>query len=231
MAERHLNGFKALLIDLDGTLVDSVPDLAAAVNRLLGEEGRRALSREQVRGMVGDGVAKLVERAFATTGGLDLAGALPALVERFVGLYQTALSVETRPFPGVPETLANLKHAGLRLAVCTNKPQAASVQVLRDLGLAANIDLIAGGDAFPVRKPDPGHLLGVLDDLGVAPSAAAMLGDSQVDVAAARNAGLPVVLVSYGYAKRPARELGADAVIDRFEEILTTLEDLNRPGD
>ncbi len=230
MAKRHLNGFRALLIDLDGTLVDSVPDLAAAVNRLLGEEGRSALSREQVRGMVGDGVAKLVERAFTTTGGLDLAGALPALVERFVGLYQTALSVETRPFPGVPETLTRLKDAGLQLAVCTNKPQAASVQVLRDLGLAASIDLIAGGDAFPVRKPDPGHLLGVLGDLGVAPSAAAMLGDSQVDVAAARNAGLPVVLVSYGYAKRPARELGADAVIDRFEEILKVLQNLSRPS-
>lgn len=228
-AQQNLGGFEGLLIDLDGTLVDSVPDLAAALNKLLAEEGHGPLARNEVADMVGDGVQRLVERGFAARGIANLQG-LDALVERFLGHYEVALSVESRPYPGVLETLDALKAAGLRLAVCTNKPQAASERMLADLELAAAFETVAGGDAFAVRKPDGGHLLGTLERLGVAPEAAAMLGDSHNDVAAARNAGLPVVLVSYGYSRRPAHEMGADAVIDRFEEIGAALARLGARG-
>ncbi len=213
---------RALLIDLDGTLVDSLPDLMTAINRLLAAEGRATLAAEEVRLMVGDGAARLVERAFVARGGLagDCGGkSLPDLVERFLAIYEADPVARTRPYPGAAETLAALAAAGWRLAVCTNKPEAASRKVLDGLGLAPLFQAVAGGDSFPVRKPDAGHLLGTLGGLGVEPKRAVMLGDSANDLQAARNAGLPVILVSFGYTRTPARALGADAVIDAFAEL------------
>ncbi len=214
---------KALLLDLDGTLVDSAPDLAAALNRLLAGNGRAAVTLAAVKAMIGDGVAKLVERGFAATGALPAATDLAAAVARFKQDYESALAVETRPYPGVPETLTTLHGRGWRLGVCTNKPHAASLQVIEAFALSPPIEAVAGGDHFPVRKPDPGHLLGTLELLGIAPEAAVMVGDSRNDVLSARNAGLPVIVLSYGYGNIPARELGADLVIDRFEELPAAL--------
>ena len=213
------SGPSALLLDLDGTLVDSAPDLAAALNRLLADHGRAAVTLPAVKGMIGDGVPKLVERGFAATGAVPASAALATAVERFKRDYEGALAVETRLFPGVPETLETLHGRGWRLAVATNKPQAASEQVLETFGLAPPIEAVAGGDRFAVRKPEAGHLLGTLELLGIAPEAAIMVGDSRNDVLSARNAGLPVIVMSYGYGKIPAHDLGADAVIDRFDQL------------
>jgi len=209
---------RALLVDLDGTLVDSLPDLMAALNRLLAAEGQASLNAAEVRPMVGDGAARLVERAFAARGGPGDVP-LPALVERFLAIYEADPVAQTRPYPGAAETLEALAAAGWRLAICTNKPEAASRKVLQGLGLAGLFQEVAGGDSFPVRKPDAGHLLGALGCLDVLPRHAVMLGDSHNDLQAARNAGLPVILVSFGYTRTPARELGADAVIDHFDEL------------
>ncbi len=216
-----------LLCDLDGTLVDSLPDLAAAIGELLEVEGRPGLAPAAVAAMVGDGVPKLIERALAATGGVPDDAALAALVARYMPIYEARMTELTRPYPGAIETLRALKDAGWRLAVCTNKPEAPSRAIIAGLGFEGLFEAVSGGDSLPVKKPDPGHLLGLLEALGVAPGAApgaaVMLGDSRNDVAAARAAGLPAIAIAHGYGGTPARELGADRVIECFAELPAAL--------
>lgn len=212
-----------LVFDLDGTLVDSVPDLHAALNEVLRERGRRLLSPSQVRRMVGDGVPMLVSRALAATGA-DPAEAATAL-PRFLEIYEANATNLTRPYPGVPETLQALRLRGYRTAICTNKPQRAALAVLKGLDLLSLFDGVAGGDRFPVRKPDPGHLLALIAELGCRP-AAAMIGDNENDAAAAHGAALPLVLMRYGYARVNPDTLAADALLDDFSELPGTLERL-----
>src|SRR5215831_443319 len=158
--------FRFVVFDLDGTLIDSAPDLRAAANTVLAEAGRPPLDLATIRSFVGDGVRKLIERAFAATGpALDTA-ALDAAAQRYTALYEAAASVLTRPYDGVPETLGRLRARGLKLAVCTNKPVAASHVVLRELGLAPFFDAVSGGDSVARRKPDPMHVLDALERIG-----------------------------------------------------------------
>ncbi len=221
----------AIVIDLDGTLVDSVPDLRAALNALLAEEGRPALSVDEVKGMVGDGATKLVERGFAATGAAADADALAALVRRFLGLYEGHAALHTRPYPGVPETLRRLSAEGLRLGICTNKPYAATLEVLEALDLRRFFAVVTGGDSLnEVRKPDPRMLLTTLARMDATPEAAVMVGDNANDVAVAHGAGVPVIAVTYGYPKMPPERLGADLLIDRFDQLPTALARLDSPG-
>ena len=217
-----------LLFDLDGTLVDSLPDLNGALNLMLTELGRAPLADHQVRLMVGDGAAKLVERALETGGGVPAEPGLADLVERFLALYRACATETTRPFPEVERTLEGLRREGWRLAVCTNKPERESRQILDELGLSPLFETVGGGDSFDVRKPAAGHLLGLLDRLAATPGRAIMVGDSRNDVLAARNAGLPVVLVSYGYGPDQAEALGADRIIDCFSQLPAALAGLPR---
>ena len=219
-------GSGVLLFDLDGTLVHSLPDLLAALNLLRGELGRGPLSAEQVRRMVGDGAARLVERGFEIDGGVPGEPDFSTLVERFLDLYRARATEETRPFPEVEQTLRGLKRDGWRLAVCTNKPERESHQVLGELRLSAFFETVGGGDSFAERKPAAGHPMGILGRLRAGPSQAVMVGDSRNDVLAARNAGLPVVVVSYGYGRDRAEDLGADRVIDCFSELPAALAGL-----
>jgi phosphoglycolate phosphatase len=206
--------------------VDSVPDLAAALNRTLAEAGLPPHGTEAVARMVGHGVERLVERGFAAAGApLDL-DALPRRVERFLRFYADDLSTLTRPFPGVPETLYALAAAGWRLGVCTNKPTALAAGLLDALGLGPRFAAVVGGDAAPERKPHPAPLLVALDRLGVPVAAAVFVGDSGTDVLTARAACLPVALVRGGYTAVPAEELGADAVVDGFAALPAVLESL-----
>jgi phosphoglycolate phosphatase len=208
------------LLDLDGTLVDSAPDLAGALNQLRAEQGLTVLALDEIKAMVGDGVAKLVER------GLSQAAA-PAefdrLVARYVELYHARQTALTRPFPGVVETLQALHADGWRLAVCTNKPEAASRQILAAFGLDGLFATVGGGDSFAERKPAAGHPLATLARMAAEPSAAVMVGDSANDVLSARRAGLPVIVVGYGYSRVPPAELGADALIEHFAELPAAL--------
>ena len=213
-----------LLFDLDGTLIDSAPDLCAAVNEMLRERGRPPLPLPQVRRMIGDGVPTLVSRALSESG-LDPAEGVTAL-PRFLQLYEADAVRLTRPYPGVTETLAALRRRGYRTAVCTNKPQHATITVLEGLDLLALFDGIAGGDRFAVRKPDPGHLLGLIAAVGGRAEAAAMIGDNENDAAAARAAGLPLVLMRYGYSRVDPESLGADALLDRFTDLPAALDRL-----
>ena len=218
-----MKGF-LLVFDLDGTLVDSVMDLRAALNEVLRERGHRALSRAEVKHMIGDGVPTLVARALAASGA-DPAEA-PMALPRFLEIYEANPTQLSRPYPGVPETLATLRRRGYRTAICTNKPQQATLAVMQGLDLLPLFDGIAGGDRFPVRKPHPGHLLQLIAELGARPEASAMIGDNENDAAAAHSAAVPLVLVRYGYARVEPESLAADALLDHFSELPGALERL-----
>jgi len=218
-----MKGF-LLVFDLDGTLVDSVMDLRAALNEVLRERGHRALSRAEVRHMIGDGVPALVARALAASGA-DPAEA-PMALPRFLEIYEANPTQLSRPYPGVPETLTTLRRRGYRTAICTNKPQQATLAVMQGLDLLPLFDGVAGGDRFPVRKPHPGHLLQLIAELGARPEASAMIGDNENDAAAARSAAVPLVLVRYGYARVEPESLAADALLDHFSELPGALERL-----
>lgn len=212
-----------LLVDLDGTLVDSAPDLARALNALLAERAVEALSPATVKSMVGEGARRLVERAAAARG---LTEPLDALLERFLALYGETLTAETRPFPDAAETLSALKAAGWRLALCTNKPIGFSRAILQALDLAALFETAAGGDSFPVRKPDPDHLRLTLAPLGLGLERAVMLGDGPSDLEAAAAGGIPAVWCRFGYGGARAAGLPRAAEIDGFAELPAALERL-----
>jgi len=229
MALSSCPGLKAVVFDLDGTLIDSAPDLASALNRLLARESLPPVPLADVHMMIGDGVAKLVERGFAAHG-RSLGGAeLENLARRFVADYEPNSAVETRPFPGVLAALGELGGAGLALGVCTNKPEAATRAILAAFGMDAHISAVVGGDTVPgARKPDPATLLETLRRLGAAPGQAIAVGDSPNDVGAARAAGVPVIAVSFGYSRVPPHLLGADRLIGRFADLGAALAEVSR---
>lgn len=202
---------RTLLLDLDGTLVDSVPDLAAALNRLMLDRSRPPFSHAQVAAMVGDGAPALVEKAFAARGGDQDAAALA----EFLADYGAHATDQTRAFPGVDETLKLLAAEGWRLAVCTNKPIAPTRALLAALELQRHFDAIGAGDSFPVRKPDPGHLLATLALTGGTAGRAVMVGDHRNDVVAARGAGIASVFALWGYGPPESGE-GAAATAGSF---------------
>ena len=213
-----------LLFDLDGTLIDSVPDLTNALNEVLRERGYAPLVPEEVKPMVGDGVPALVARAFAARGGS--AEEAKELLPRYIAIYEANATRLTRPYPGVRETLSKLRRRGYGTAICTNKLQRATVRVLRGLELDDLFDGIAGGDRYPVRKPDARHLLELIRELGGESERAAMIGDSENDAAAGHAAALPVLLMRYGYCKCAPESLGPAAVVESFADLPQVLETL-----
>ena len=211
---------RAAAFDLDGTLVDSVADLMHASNALLAELGRPPVDLPSVRSFVGDGAAKLVERVLAATGGVPAPDEAARCVERFLEIYEADPSANSVLYPGVAETLEALAAAGLRLGVCTNKPMAATLRLLDDLGIAGRFAAVVGGDSYPTRKPSPEPVLGLLDRLGVRPEETVFVGDNEHDVAAARAAGVArVLVVPYGYTRVPLESLPHDGVLDRFADL------------
>ncbi len=209
----------AIIFDLDGTLAETVGDLCAATNHALSSIGRPALAAAEVRDFIGQGLRQLIARGLAHTGGGLAEAELDELLERAFAFYADNLSHHSTPFAQVPEVLGGLRRAGHALAVCTNKPMRFTTPLLEDLGLDGFFSVVMGGDSLAVRKPDPGHLLAVVEALGEVPANAIMVGDSQTDVSAAKSAGIPVVAVSFGYSQVPPAELGADALIDHFSEL------------
>jgi phosphoglycolate phosphatase len=183
------------VFDLDGTLVDSVPDIHAALDRLMAVRGLPPFARAEVTAMIGDGVKVLVERALAARGRPFDAAALDA----FLADYAANAAIETRPFPGIEDVLGTLARDGWRMAVCTNKPVGAARDLLAALGLLDRFAALGGGDSFRVRKPDPGHLLATIEAAGGMGAGAVMIGDHHNDIAAARGAGIPCVFVGWGY--------------------------------
>lgn len=186
---------RCAVFDLDGTLVDSAPDIHAALDRLMVHRRLPSFARAEVVGMIGDGVRVLLERAFAARGlVLDEDG-----FAHFMADYEANAAVLTRPFDGIPELLRGLGDAGWRLAVCTNKPVAAARVLLSGLGLDHHFSALGGGDSFPMRKPDPGHLRATLAAAGVNAEGAVMIGDHANDMLAARGAGVRAIFAGWGY--------------------------------
>ncbi len=208
-----------VLFDLDGTLVETLPDLHRATCELLAEAGLAPLSREEVRRMIGDGARMLVRRAFARAGRPLADGELERLHARFLELYERDPVGESHVVAGIPEALSELREMGARLAVCTNKPQRASLAILDAFDLLPHFELVLGGDLLPRRKPDPMPLLHALERLGGTRGRAVMVGDSKNDRLAARAAGMPCVLRSVGYGEVEPAALEPELLVEDMREL------------
>jgi phosphoglycolate phosphatase len=215
-----------VVFDLDGTLVDTAPDLVATLNWLLDREGLPPLPYEAARNVAGGGARSLIERGLAVEGRRLEPNQIDLLVADFVAEYTAHIADRSRPFPGLEAALDALAHAGCRLAVCTNKLERLSMQLLDKLGLSRHFATICGGDTFGMQKPDPELLRRTIARAGgIAPSTV-MVGDSSADIALARAAGVPVVVVDFGYSEIPVAELGADRIISRLGELPAAVLDL-----
>jgi phosphoglycolate phosphatase len=211
-----------VIFDLDGTLVDSAPDLAFALDAVLVARGAEPLGLEVGRSFIGHGIPRLVQQGLAARGLLAQPLDLVQATEQFLQIYAQNLTRQTRPYPGARMALERLREQGWRLAVCTNKQETASRAILRALDLAEYFEQVVGPDTFGVSKPDPRPLRGCI------PSGdfALLVGDSSVDIEAARAAGIPVILVDWGYGDTSANAPFADAVVASFDSIPRAVADL-----
>jgi phosphoglycolate phosphatase len=198
---------RLLVFDLDGTLVDSLPDIAAALNRMLANRSLPALSHAEVAPMVGDGLHPLIDRAFAALGTTPDKDA----AQEYLSDYEANVLVDTTLFAGMTDVLASMGRQGWRFAVCTNKPERAAHLLLDALGIAPAFAAIGGGDSFAARKPDPLHLTATIQAAGGDPASSVMVGDHHNDIRAALGAGVKSVFAGWGYG-RPGMEDGADTV-------------------
>ena len=214
--------FRIVGFDLDGTLLDTSGDLAAAVNHALTSVGRPALSVEEVRPMIGGGARHMLAQGMAATGGCT-EEELDVLQRRLLDYYTANIAEQTRPFPGCLDALDDLAGRGVRLAVVTNKLEHLAREVLDALHLTSRFDVVIGGDTMgPGRsKPAPDPVLAMVERCGG--GSAAFVGDSIYDVRSAQAAGLPVVACSFGFLQQPVETLGAEAVIDHYDELIPTL--------
>ena len=208
----------AIAFDLDGTLVDSAPDLQAAANRMLAEIGRPRLTLPLVTSFIGNGVPKLVERCLVATGGIR--GLHAEALARFRAHYDAAPAELTRPWPGALDAARALASAGHPLGICTNKPEAPARKLLRLLGMDALFASVIGGDTLPEHKPQPEPLLRCIAELGGNPGAALYVGDSETDADTAANAGVPFALYTEGYRKRAVASFDAELTFDDWSALV-----------
>ena len=213
----------ALIFDLDGTLVDTAPDLLGATNAVLAAAGRPQVDTAALRHMVGFGAKSLITQAMAATGTPAESGQMDRLLAVFMEHYRAHLADFSRPFPGVEETLKRLQSEGVKMGILTNKPAELTTPLLEKLNLAGYFGAVYGAGLKSYTKPDPRIFHDVVRDLGVLDGRAVMIGDSITDLSTARAAGAPCILMSYGYTPEPARTLGADMVLDDFSELPASL--------
>ncbi len=212
-----------IAFDLDGTLVETAPDLVGALNVVLVEQGMAPAPLTAVRQLVGHGVRGLLTRAYAMAGLTITEARIDELRPRFIEIYRARIAEESRPYPGCLESLADLRARGAKLAVCTNKPEGLARQLLDELDMTGLFDAIIGGDTLPVQKPDPAPLLAAVARAGGDPARAIMVGDASPDVGAAKAAGMPCILFSFGYNDLPVEALGGDVVIDRYDQLAAAI--------
>ncbi len=217
--------FDVVGFDLDGTLLDTSGDLAAAVNHALASAGRPTLSIAAIRPMIGGGARHMLAQGMQATGGCS-EDELDVLQQRLLAYYEANIAVHTRPFPGAIEAVDALNKRGVTVGIMTNKYERLAREVLVQLGLLDRLAAVIGGDTVGERKPAPEPIAEMVRRCGG--GRAAFVGDSIYDVAGAHAAGIPAVAVSFGFLDRPVVELGADAVIDRFDQLLPALETLAR---
>jgi phosphoglycolate phosphatase len=212
-----------VVFDLDGTLVDTAPDLAAATNHALASAGLKPLTVGQLRPLIGHGSRVMLDAGLRHHGLLLREPELNVLHERFFEYYADHVAVMSEPYAGVRDLLKALQQAGSRLAVCTNKYEHLSRALLRQLDLEPLFASIAGRDTFSVCKPDPRHLTGTIERAGGRIDRAVMVGDSEIDIATAKAAKVPAIAVTFGYTPRPVHEFAPDATIDDYAEFMAAL--------
>lgn len=219
-----------LVFDLDGTLADTAPDLIAALNRVLREEGLPQVPMETARDMVGFGGRALLQRGFAADGRSIEPARLERLFDRFLAHYEAHIADATHLYPGVVEALDAFGSAGWRFAVCTNKLEHTAIQLLTVLGIAGRFAAICGQNTFAAPKPDARALTGTIERAGGVVARTIMVGDSKTDIAAARAAGVPVIAVDFGYTDQPIATYAPDRIIGHFSELQDAVAALEAAG-
>ncbi|MBO6716391.1 MAG: phosphoglycolate phosphatase [Rhizobiaceae bacterium] len=214
-----------IVFDLDGTLVDTAPDLVASLNHCLDHAGVQRVNELELRRHVGMGAKVMIERAFAAKQIELPALLLKELFDLFLVHYAGSLPGNSAPYPGVEDALNRFEAAGYRFAVCTNKLEDMSRRLLQGLGISGRFEAICGQDTFPYRKPDPRHLLSTIEAAGGDPAKAVMVGDSETDIVTAKAAGIPVVAVDFGYTDRHVREFEPSCIISHFDALTLELVD------
>ena len=208
-----------IVFDLDGTLVDTAPDLVATLNVIFAREDLPPVEYSAARNMVGGGARVMIERGLAAKGRNLPAADVDRMVRDFIAHYSDHIADHSRPFPEVEAALDALAALGYRFAICTNKLEWLSVRLLDTLGLSARFEVVCGADTFGIGKPNPDFLRRTIAQARGDPATAVMVGDSIMDIGTARAAGVPVIAVDFGYTETPVAELGPDCVISRYSDL------------
>ncbi|MDI7774330.1 phosphoglycolate phosphatase [Asticcacaulis sp. EMRT-3] len=214
----NLSGY-SLAFDLDGTLVDSAPDIISALNKVLHEQGVEPYKLDDARPLIGRGAMELLRRAFALAGAPLAPEQEGPLLELMLKHYERHIDELTRPYDGMEAALDALEAAGARFCVCTNKHTYLAVELLTRMGLAGRFGAIKGADTVPNKKPSPDHLIAAVSEMGGDMNRVIMIGDSETDHMTARNAKVPSILFTHGYSERPLAELRPDALLDHFRDL------------
>lgn len=217
---------RAIIFDLDGTLVDTAPDLMLATNHVLKTLGRRAITMEEVRSFVGHGARALIARGCAATGEPASERAVETLYQEFIIHYAANIAEASRPYPGLIAFLDRCRAADILLGVCTNKLESLSIRLLDALGMRSYFGAVVGPDTIGVAKPDPRPYFETVRRLGIEAQHSVMVGDSETDVLTARAAGVPVIAVPFGYTPKPVAEFGPDLLINHFDEAWEAIDRL-----
>jgi len=215
-----------IVFDLDGTLVDTAPDLVDTLNIVLAREGLPPVPFEAARNLIGGGARTLIERGLQANGRSCAAAEVDRLYRDFVAYYGDHLADRSQPFPGAVAAIEQLERRGFRFAVCTNKLEWLSIRLLEALGISRHFAAICGQDTFGVQKPDPQILLKTIRKAGGDSGRAVMVGDSVTDIEVARAAGVPVIAVDFGYTETPVSALGPDVVIGDFDKLPAAVDRL-----
>jgi phosphoglycolate phosphatase len=219
-----------IVFDLDGTLVDTHPDLIGTLSWLLEAEGLQAVDLEEAKKLIGHGMKPMIEKALKLQGRGNDAAEIDSVFGRYVTAYEKRIARDSRPFPGILAALDRLADEGMVLAVCTNKIQRLAKLLLDELDMSRRFAFISGADTYGVRKPDPGHLLMTIRDAGGDPARAVMVGDAEPDIRAGQAAGVPVVGFAGGYTAIPLEELGPDLIIGHYDELPAAVARLLAPA-
>ena len=218
---------RTVVFDLDGTLVDTAPDLIGALNFVLDREGLPPMPLESARNMIGGGARKLIERGLEAEGRAMTVKEVDRMTADFIAYYADNIAVASRPFEGLEAALDDLTGSGCRLAVCTNKLEWLSKRLLDQLGLSPRFAAICGADTFGVQKPDPAILKQTVARAGGELSSTIMVGDAGTDIGVARRTGVPVIGVSFGYTEVPIAELKPDLLINHMRDLVAAVGELN----
>lgn len=208
-----------VIFDLDGTLIDTAPDLMAGLNHVMDLNGLEHVTYADMTWLVGQGARVMIERAWALHGHPSSPEQLDSAFNAFLIRYEADMPGKSLPYPGVVAALDRLAAAGLKLAVCTNKTEALARRLLNSLELTPRFAAITGGDTFAVKKPHGGHITGTIEMAGGSPAKSVMIGDSVNDILAAQNAGIPAIAVPFGYTDKPVESFNPDIVIAHFDEL------------